>query len=109
MDDKNPFIIERILKEIDFILSSAAKLSENDFMLDTYAQHALAMALLNIGELAKKLDPSYKSKHNDIPWEQIVGFRNVAAHGYDGLDMEIVWRTIKKDLPSLKTKLEFLQ
>jgi len=108
MDDKNPFIINRILKEIDFILDSADKMSKDNFMLDDYAQHALAMALLNIGELANRLDDSYRSEHDGIPWQQMVGFRNAAAHGYDGLDMEIVWNTIEKDLRPLKDRLSIL-
>ena len=108
MDDKNPFILNRIIQEVDFILNSTNNMLEDSFMLDSYAQHALAMALLNIGELAKKLDTSYKTKYPDIPWEQIIGFRNAAAHGYDGLDMEIVWRTIQEDLPTLKIKFKNL-
>jgi len=108
MDDKNPFIVDRILKEIDFVLGSAREMSRDNFMLDTYAQHAFAMALLNIGELAKRLDDSYRSDHGSVPWEQMIGFRNAAAHGYDGLDMEIVWNTVEKDLPALKDKLNSL-
>jgi uncharacterized protein with HEPN domain len=63
------------------------------------------MAILNIGELAGRLDSDYRAKHTEIPWQQIVGFRNAAARSYDGLDMGIVWRTVRKDLPELKAML----
>jgi len=105
MDDKNKIIADRILQEIDFVLNESRNMTETEFASDAYAQHALTMAILNIGELAKSLDSDYRAEHDSIPWQKVIGFRNVAAHGYDGLDMEIVWNTIEKDLPELKKGL----
>lgn len=44
----------------------------------------------------------------DIPWESIIGMRNVLVHGYFEIDTNIVWDTVQRDIPSLKPKVESL-
>ncbi|MDR1015690.1 MAG: DUF86 domain-containing protein [Coriobacteriales bacterium] len=105
MVERNGLLVERIVGEIDFVLDASKAMTEDDFAGDVFAQHALTMAILNIGELAGRLGSDYRARHTEIPWQQIVGFRNAAAHSYDGLDMGIVWRTVRKDLPELKAML----
>ena len=62
--------------------------------------------LMQIGELAKQcLSDELKSDITSIPWKQLYGMRNRIVHGYDGVDMTIVWATIKKDLPILDKEL----
>lgn len=41
-----------------------------------------------------------------IPWENIIGMRNRLIHGYFDIDLDILWQTIKKDIPPLVTRLE---
>ncbi len=47
-----------------------------------------------------------KSQISSIPWKQIYGMRNRIVHGYDGIEMKIVWETIEHDLPVLKKELK---
>jgi uncharacterized protein with HEPN domain len=68
-------------------------------------QHALIMGLLNIGELAAHLDEDAKTELPDVPWVQIIGLRNAAAHGYAKLSLDSIWRTSTEDVPDLKAKL----
>jgi uncharacterized protein with HEPN domain len=105
MADKSLAILSRIIGEIDFVLDASRDMTENHFASDVFSQHALTMAILNIGELAGRLDATFRTQHSNIPWQQIIGFRNAAAHSYDGLDMEIVWQTIERDLPNLRLLL----
>lgn len=44
----------------------------------------------------------FLSKHNEIPWYAIKAMRNLHAHDYDRVDLEIVWNTLTKDIPELK-------
>ena len=41
------------------------------------------------------------TKYHDIPWKKMIGMRNRLIHGYFDIDLDIVWDTIKKDLPPL--------
>jgi uncharacterized protein with HEPN domain len=43
--------------------------------------------------------------HSDIPWEKMIGMRNKVIHEYFGIDEEILWKTIKEDLPVFKGKI----
>ena len=49
------------------------------------------MTLINIGELIKNLDFVFRQKHSDIPWKDMAGLRDVAAHGYFALRMTDIW------------------
>jgi uncharacterized protein with HEPN domain len=66
---------------------------------------AIVTKLLVIGEAANRLSDEYKISHNNVPWKAFVGFRNVLIHEYFGIEWNIVWNTIKKDLPELKINL----
>jgi uncharacterized protein with HEPN domain len=49
-----------------------------------------------------------RESHPDIPWTQIIGMRNILVHRYFGIDEDIVWTAINKDLPALKQKVKVL-
>ena len=54
-----------------------------------------------IGEAVGKLSEQLKGEYPEIPWQDIKDFRNLLAHEYFGVDLEIVWNTIHNDLPIL--------
>jgi uncharacterized protein with HEPN domain len=54
-----------------------------------------------IGEAVGKLPMELKAGYPGIPWQDIKDFRNLLAHEYFGVDLEIVWNTANKDLPPL--------
>jgi len=60
------------------------------------------MCILQIGELVGHLSDNVTVKYSEMPWKQIKGIRNVAAHGYEEFDVDILWQTLKSDLPSLR-------
>jgi uncharacterized protein with HEPN domain len=47
--------------------------------------------------------------HPDIPLGIAYEMRNALAHGYFKVDFEIVWKTIKNDLPKLEQQIVNLQ
>lgn len=56
-------------------------------------RNAIAMCLMQIGELTNKLSQEFKDGHSEIPWRAIRGMRNVVAHEYGRIDVETVWET----------------
>jgi uncharacterized protein with HEPN domain len=90
---------ERVLLYID-------GLSFEDFVEDIKTQDAILRNLEIIGEAIKKLSPSLKSKYKDeIPWKEIAGMRDRCIHAYFDVSMEIVWDTVKEDIPDLLKKI----
>ena len=57
------------------------------------------------GEASTQLPIEIQEQYKDIPWSMMKGIRNVVAHEYFGIDLEIVWKTVKEDLPVLKKLL----
>ena len=59
-----------------------------------------------IGEAAGKVSAEIRTQYSDIPWQDISGMRNRLIHAYFDIDLDVVWTTVTRDLPSLKTELE---
>jgi len=59
-----------------------------------------------VGEAATNASDEFKNGHPEIPWRKIVGTRNILAHGYAQIDLDILWDIIEIDLPDLIAKLE---
>ena len=62
------------------------------------------MTLINIGELANHLS-EYVAAQSRIPFRQIVGLRNRAAHGYLVLNFQMIWATVQDSIPTLKEEV----
>ena len=58
-----------------------------------------------IGEASSRLPMEVQEQYEDVPWGMMKGIRNILAHEYFGIDLEIIWKTVKKDLPILKKRL----
>jgi len=62
--------------------------------------------MANIGELCAKTSQDLKNKYPDIEWQKVKDFRNRIVHDYSGLNIYIVFKVIKTELPILKEKVE---
>lgn len=73
------------------------------FFLDTKTQDAVIRNLEIIGQVVRDIGADdLAARHPHIPWSQIAGARNVLAHQYLGVDLQLVWRIVERDLPPLK-------
>lgn len=61
-----------------------------------------------IGEAANRIDADFKSQSPEISWSHLRGFRNRIVHDYFGVDYEIVWSIVDKDLEELIHQLELI-
>jgi len=59
-----------------------------------------------IGEAANRVPGSAQEKYPSIPWKQIVGLRNRLIHGYDSVDLDVLWQIMQDDLPALVSALQ---
>ena len=106
---KNEIIIRKIndyAEEISGFIANVPTFAK--FESDRKTIAACAMNLLQIGELANRLDDGYMKEHADIPWRKIISVRHRIAHDYEGIDFDIVWEIVKDDLPALAEQLKSL-
>lgn len=69
------------------------------FLKDRKTQNAVVRALEIIGEAAKNVPQTVRDRHPAIPWSDMARMRDKMAHGYWGIDYEIVWRVVQEELP----------
>jgi uncharacterized protein with HEPN domain len=84
--------------------------SLESFTKDIKTRKAVVMSLLNIGELANHLPSEFTQNYDELPWRDMISMRNLAAHGYHVMNLDIIWGTVKNSLPPLvKFLMEQLQ
>jgi uncharacterized protein with HEPN domain len=101
---------ERLLdiqEAIDNIKKYAVR-GRGAFEEDELIQNWIIRHLQVIGEAAARISDNLKEQHSEIPWYKIVGMRNVLVHDYFGIDVNVVWSIVEKDLPALEGQIKKL-
>ncbi len=108
MPSDNPALrFQDILDNIARIEGHVAGLnSASDFTRDTLRQDAVERCLSRISEAVVKLGEQASVYAPEIPWHDIRGIGNILRHAYDGVDPDILWNTVRHELPTLKAACE---
>lgn len=100
-----------ILQAIERIQRYTSALDEEAFLQSELVQDAVIRNIEIVGEASNNIQqaaPDWASAHGDVPWLVMYTMRNRVAHAYHKVDLEIVWRTVRNDLPPLQTRLQAL-
>lgn len=82
-------------------LSFMENASEKSFSQNRMLILSVIKEIEIIGEAASKISEEIKIKHHEVPWKDIIGMRNRLIHGYFEVNTELVWNTVKNNLPQL--------
>jgi uncharacterized protein with HEPN domain len=80
-------------------------ISLKEFKTNELVQDAIIRNIEIIGEASKKISDETKQTYNRIPWKEIAGMRDKLVHDYLGVDVIVVMRTIKEDIPALERQI----
>ena len=105
MKKSDRIILVKMIEEAHVLAQSLEGYDESAFLANEDKKRASSMTLINIGELVKNLSIEFRNEHKSIPWKEIAGFRDVAAHGYFTLRMDDVWIYASLELPRLSEKI----
>ena len=97
-------LLDLILDAFSKIREFVGKMEFEDFKKDKKTQSAVIMQLQVVGELAKRVSDVTRGKIN-IPWKQMIGLRDLVAHIYFSLDIEVVWRTVTESARVAEEKI----
>jgi uncharacterized protein with HEPN domain len=107
MNERIKTILEHMLEDaVDVTDFTGQATSFEDFSGNRLLRKGVVMSLLNIGELASHMPPDYIEAHSDVPWKEMIGMRNIAAHGYHFMNLEVIWYTAVNSIPELLAFLE---
>ena len=108
MNNRDYRILVKIIDEIKIINTLVKNYDLDKFLQEERTKQAVAMTLINIGELVKNLTEELKVGNKDIPWKAIAGMRDITAHKYQTLNMGDVWVTVIEEISEFKNKLVVL-
>ncbi len=97
--------IEHILESIEAIEEFSKNINEKELHLNRLKRSAIVKEIEIIGEASKNISNKIKEKYPKIPWKEISGTRDIMAHRYFGIDITVVLKIIKNDIPKLKKQI----
>ena len=95
------YYIQKIRQDLEFIVIhmqdiGIQELNENEILLDS-----MLFRMIQLSENAKRLSEEYKQERKRIPWNAIYGLSNRIVHDYGNVDLDVVFETLKNDIPEL--------
>src|SRR5690554_5296941 len=98
-------LLKKIIAECNDVLRYTNEVKKEGFLQNDVYQKATAMSLLNIGEHANIVSRDLWTNYPNIQWRKIVDLRNLVAHGYGEIKMELVWNLSQNEVPQLIAQL----
>ena len=98
--------LRHILDAIAKIESYLEAVNQNEFLTHSLIQDGVIRQIEIIGEATKNLSSDFRETYAHTAWQDIAGMRDKLIHQYFGVDLEIVWLSVKEDIPDLKEEVE---
>ena len=98
-------LIKDICEQAEFINMMLQKISKDDLYEDMLYQNALIRSIEVIGEAAKRLSAEFREAHPQIPISEMARARDKMIHGYDEIDLDILWYILSEDVPEMYEEL----
>lgn len=96
-------MLEAIARINKYVGLGRAAFEESELIQTWYVRH-----LEIVGEAARSLSDDARKATSDVPWKEIIGMRNILAHNYFEIDLDIVWVVVSDKLPALETAIQSL-
>ena len=101
----NRVYLNHIDESITKIGGYMKNVTKDTFFANNLLIDAVIRNLEIIGEASNRVSEEFTSAHPEISFRAAISMRNQLAHGYDDIDLDVVWNTITEDLPHLQSQL----
>lgn len=99
---RDDLYLNDIIEAADHIATFLGQANFEDFQQSELVRSAVVQKLAIIGEAAARISDELTGRYPQIPWPQIVAFRNILIHAYFGIDWHEVWKAAQVDCPALR-------
>ena len=106
MNKKDIIFIKHIQESINAIDQFSKSINKKELISDRLRQSAIIREIEVIGEAMKNVSETLKNKYPEVEWKKIIGTRDKMIHHYFGVDLNIIWIIVKKDIPFLKKQMQ---
>jgi len=97
--------LKHILDAISDVKRFVKDVTKEEFLANKEKQYAVLRALEIIGEATKNLSKEMRREHSEVQWSDIAGMRDKLIHEYFGVKLELVWATVKNNLPEFEKQI----
>ena len=97
--------LRHIADAISDIKRFMKNVTKEEFLENREKQYAVLRALEIIGEATKNVSKEMKAENTEVNWNDIAGMRDRLIHQYFGVNLDLVWATVKKNLPELENQI----
>ncbi len=98
--------LRHIAHECEYLMQLKDGRDRAALLEDPTNSRAIVRSLEVIGEAVKKLPPEVRSKYPQVEWADMADMRDVLIHHYFGIDLDIVWGVLQKEIPDLHHELQ---
>jgi uncharacterized protein with HEPN domain len=92
------------VRSIEYVFEWTAS-GREDFLTNRRIQSAVLYRLQTLTQALRDLTPERRKRYPEVPFREMSGFRNVLAHDFIGLDMNVVWNVVEMYLPPLQPQV----
>ncbi len=86
----------------EHVRAYTADLDFSGFVADRRTVDAVLHNLQVVGEAAKRLPSEMLAGAPEVPWRDVTGLRDILVHTYFKVDLAVIWRIVRDDLPTLE-------
>jgi uncharacterized protein with HEPN domain len=98
--------LQDIMENMDIAENFLEGMSLEKLTKDKKTVYAVVRSIEIIGEATKHIPDSIRKKYPEIPWKRMAGMRDKVIHEYFGVNLEVVWRTLKEEIPPIKVLIK---
>jgi uncharacterized protein with HEPN domain len=98
------YLVE-IIESADLVASRVRDVDLERWRRDEFLRDAVLHRLMIVGEAARSLSVELKTRHPEVPWARIIGFRNIVVHEYFAVESARVWEIARGELPALRRRV----
>jgi len=102
---RDELYLKDIVEAVDHIAAFIAGADFAAFQDSEMMRSAVVQKLAIVGEAAGRVSEVLRVRHPEVPWPQIVAFRNILVHAYFGIDWDEVWRAARNRCPVLREQV----
>lgn len=108
LPERDRVFIVQMVEAVSAALEFTEGQSRESFCGDRLVGFAVVRAIQLVGQAARNVSEEVQAAHPEIPWREMIGMRNVVVHDYADVDLGLVWKTVREDLPGLIDRLNAL-
>jgi uncharacterized protein with HEPN domain len=94
--------VKEAIERVEKYAARGRQAFDHDELIQTWIVHHIQI----IGEACRLISAPFRDSHPEVPWKKIIGMRNALVHEYFGIDEDLVWDAVQRELPGLKRAID---